>query len=304
MTVNLSTSAFYAKATGQMTTLRGEANELQEQVGTGQRLTRSSEDPVAAARLRTLSRSDRLAEIDQTGSDTAMSELELVDSALGSMADIVFRVQELATQAATGTLSPAQRAALGVEVADLRSTLVTIANGENGAGHALFGGQGAGSAYTDNAGIITYAGSATGKAIDLGDGQQVLPSLTGPEVLEFQVDGAPTDLFAVLGTLASALEGDGTDPVAASQAALTGLGAGLEKITTSQTIIGARMNWVELMDDRRTTNGELRASETEQLGSADLATTLSRLQQVMTVLEASQASFVQLSSLSLFSQLN
>ncbi|WP_175578851.1 flagellar biosynthesis protein FlgL [Croceibacterium ferulae] len=304
MTVNLSTAAFYDKSNRYLTDLRGQAARLQEQASTGNRLTTSSDDPVAAARLRSLSRGERLAQVDQSGSNAAMAEMDLVDSALGSMADIIIRAQELAQQAANGIMTDSQRTALGVEAADLRRSLLTIANGENGSGHALFGGQGAGAAYAEVGGVITYQGSGASKAIDLGEGQSVTPSLTGPEVFAFDVNGTPTDLFAMLGTLASALQGDGSDPVAASRGALEGLSAGLERVTTAQAVIGSRMNWVELMDDRRTNNSELRAQEAKDVGSADLAVTISKLQEVMTVLEASQASFVRLANISLFDQLS
>lgn len=304
MSVNLSTAAFYDKSNRYLTELRGQAAKLQEQASTGKRLTTSSDDPVAAARLRSLSRGERLAQVDQSGSDAAMAEMNLVDSALGSMADIIIRVQELAQQAANGVMTDSQRTALGVEAGDLRRSLLTVANGKNGSGHALFGGQGAGAAYAEVGGVVTYQGSGTSKGIDLGEGQTVTPSLTGPELLSFDVNGTPTDLFAVLGALSSALQGDGSDPVAASRTALDGLNAGLERVTTAQAVIGSRMNWVELMDDRRTTNSELRADEAKDIGTADLATTISKLQEVMTVLEASQASFVRLANISLFDQLS
>ena len=45
----------------------------------------------------------------------------------------------------------------------------------------------------------------------------------------------------------------------------------------------------------------LRAEEQEAVGGTDLTQAVSRLQQTMTVLEATQASFARLSSLSLFS---
>jgi len=122
-------------------------------------------------------------------------------------------------------------------------------------------------------------------------------------VLSFEVNGSQTDLFATLGTLAAALQGGVADPAGASREALGALDGALEKVTTVQTIVGARMGWVDLMDARRETNGELRAEEREAIGGADLATTITRLQEVMTVLEASQASFVKLSGLSLFTML-
>ena len=71
-------------------------------------------------------------------------------------------------------------------------------------------------------------------------------------------------------------------------------------MTTAQTVVGARLSWIELMDERRVSTGERVAEEQATIGGADLATTMTRLQEVMTVLEASQASFVRLANLSLF----
>lgn len=301
--INLSTSAFYERAGRQIGELRSQAVKLQQQVGTGERLERSSDDPVAAARLRTLARSQRIADIDQRNSEAATTDLQLTDSALESVANVIIRVRELAMQAGTDTLSARQRAAIGVEVNGLLQNLVGIANSRNGDGHALFGGQTTGDAYTLAGTTVSYAGTASVDPIDLGDGQQVQPRLTGPDAFSFTANGAPTDLFAVLGGLAAALEGGVPDPAQAARDALTTLDAGLEKVTTSQTVIGARMGWIEMLDDRRTSMGELVAEEQTSIGGADLATTMTRLQEMLTVLEASQASFTRLANLSLFNQI-
>ncbi len=297
--ISLSTSAFYERANRQVGTLRAQADELQQQIGTGQRLSRSSDDPVAAARMRTLERGQRLAEIDQRNSDVAANDLALTDTALGSIANVIIRAQELATLAGNDTLSDAQRANIGIEIANLQQSLLLTVNGRDSAGHALFGGQAAGPAYELVGGAYAYVGTPTKDGVDLGEGQSVVPALTGPEVLQFDVGGAQTDLFAVLGNLASALE-SGSDKGAAARDALASLGTGLEKVTTSQTVVGSRMSWVELMNDRRVANSELVAQEQQTVGGADLAETMTRLQEVMTVLEASQASFVRLANLSLF----
>lgn len=297
--INLSTSAFYERATRQVGTLRAEAEKLQEQMGTGERLSRSSDDPVAAARLRTLARGERLAQIDQRSSDLASTDLKMTDDALGSLATLVIRAKELATKAATETLSAEQRAAIGGEVESLRQAVLQIANSRNSAGHALFGGQAAGAAYQESGGAVAYVGTAAKDAVDLGDGQSVVPSLAGPEVFTFEAGGVPTDLFAVLGDLATALKGGG-DPTGPTGVALDGLAAGLDSITTAQTVVGARLGWIEVMDERRVANSELVADEQKAIGGADLAVTMTRLQEVTTVLEASQASFVRLAGLSLF----
>lgn len=298
--ISLSTSAFYERATRQVGTLRAQAEELQQQIGTGQRLSRSSDDPVAAARLRTLARGERLAEIDQRNSDVASTDLALTDDALGSVANVVIRAQELATRAANGVLSPEQRASIGTEISNLQQSLLLVANGRDSAGHALFGGQAAGAAYELVGGAYAYVGTPTKDGVDLGEGQSVVPALTGPEVFDIEVGGVQTDLFAVLGNLAAALQDPAGDQAGASRAALDGLAAGLDKVTTGQTVVGARMGWVELMDERRIATSELVAGEQETIGGADLAATMTRLQEVTTVLEASQASFVRLANLTLF----
>ena len=300
--ISLSTSAFYERATQQIGGLRSQAENLQQQIGSGERLTRSSDDPVAAARMRMLGRGERLAEVDQRNSDRAQTDLKMADAALGSVADLVIRAKELAMQAANGTLSPEQRIAIGGSIAGLRQNLLSIANSRNAAGHALFGGQAAGAAYTDDGTTVTYAGTAGANPIDLGNGQTVNPAIAGPDVFALEVEGTATDLFAVLGNLAAALQ-TGADATAACGTALAGLEVGLDKVTTAQSLVGGRLGWIEVMDQRREATGELMADERAAVGGADLATTMTRLQEVMTVLEASQASFVRLSGLSLFNML-
>ncbi len=301
--INLSTGAFFERATRQIGTLRERANRLQDQIGSGERLSRSSDDPVAAARLRTLARRERLAEVDQRNADRAMGDLQLTDKALESLAEITIRARELAMQAANETLGVEQRQMLRAEIDGLRESVLLVANSRNGAGQALFGGQTAGLAYEDTGAGITYVGTDTAESVGIGDGQSVTRSLTGPEVLTFDFEGSPTDVFAVLATLSAALQDPLADAASAGRLAMAQLDSGLDQVTTAQTIVGARMGWIEIIDERRLASGELVAEERSEIGGADLATTMTRLQEVLTVLEASQASFVRLANLSLFNSL-
>ncbi|MCP5395378.1 MAG: flagellar biosynthesis protein FlgL [Sphingomonadaceae bacterium] len=300
----LPTSAFYERASSQISSLRARAEGYQTQISTGERLERSSQDPVAAARLRLLGRRERLDEVTRHNSDRASSELAFADNGLSSTANLLARARELATQAANATMSDTDRAAIGEEVAQLQENLLSIANSRNGAGHALFGGEATGLAYERQAdGSIAYIGTGSASLVDLGDGQEVSQGLAGPEAFAFDHQGNPTDLFAVIGTLADALKATGGDPVTASRDALSALDSGLERVTTAQTVIGARMNWVDQLSERREAAGQLVDAEQADLGGADIAETITKLQHTMTVLEASQASFVRLSGLTLFDML-
>jgi len=299
--INNSTSAFYERSTQGLSALRQRAESLQEQLGSGEKLARSSDDPVAASRLRALVRSDRLANFDTANANRATADLSLADSALTSFADTVMRVQELATQAANGTLNAGQRAAIGSEIAQIHANLVGLANSRDSSGHALFGGETAGQAYTlDGLGNAVYAGTGTAGDLPLGEGQSVARGLTGPEFLNFSVNGNPTDLMAVVKTLGEALQGAAVDPAQAARDALDSLNQGMEKLTTAQNLVGARLNWIDLTGERRIDLGEMRAGEESEIGATDIAETVTSLQQLMVVLEASQASFAKLAQLNLF----
>ena len=299
-----STSAFYERSKLDIRSLRSRAEGLQQQVGSGQRLTSSSDDPVAASRLRTLARADRMEKVDTTNANRAAADLTLADAALSSFADFLTRARELAIKAGNDTLTDDQRAAIGYELEQIHGNLVQIANSRDSAGHALFGDETTGDAYTlDSSGNAVYGGTGSSGELSLGDGQTVTRGLTGPQFLEFDIDGTPTDIMATIKGLATALQGTASDPAQAARDALGALNAGIDAVTTGQTLVGTRLAWIDLTTERRANLSELQNTEKADIGGTDIASTVAELQELMVILEASQASFGRLAGLSLFNQL-
>jgi len=302
--IGTATSAFYDRSKTHLTDLRKQAESLQQQLGRGEKLARSSDAPVAASRLRALMRADRMATIDTANADRARNDLARTDDALQDFAGSIIRARELAGMAATGTLKPQQRAAIGVELEQIHAALVSLANARNSTGQALFGGETTGDAYVlDAAGNAAYVGTASAGTLDLGEGQSVARGLTGPEFLDFTVKGTPTNLLALVKELGQAMQGGVADPQAVAGEALDSLGAALDSITTNETVIGTRLAWIDLTLERHTDVALSRAEEQAEIGGTDLGETIAELQQTMLVLEASQASFARLARLSLFDQL-
>lgn len=302
--ISTSTAAFFDRSKTDMATLQKRAETLQQQLSGGDKLARSSDDPVAASRLRVLARSDSLSKIDDSNANRANADLTLADSALSTFADYVQRAKELATQAASGTLTTEQRAGIGYEIQQIYGNLISLANSRDSNGHSLFGGEAPGDAYTlDVSGNASYVGTASSGDLALGDGQSITRGLTGPEFLDYSVNGSSTNLLAVVKGLANDLQGGSADPQTAARDGMGALDAGLDAITTGQTLIGSRLNWIDLTGTRRTNLGELRTGEEQAIGATDLPATIADLQQTMTVLQASQASFAKLATLSLFNVL-
>ncbi|WP_374414649.1 flagellar biosynthesis protein FlgL [Novosphingobium colocasiae] len=304
--LSTSTSAFFERSRTDIKALRSQAERLQGQLSGGSKLDRSSDDPVAASRLRSLSRLEQLSGIDKANASRANADLTLADGAMSDMTDALIRAKELATQAAGGTLTAAQRSSIGDELLQIQGNLVALANARDSSGHALFGGENTGDAYTlDAGGNARYVGTAATGSLPLGEGQSVIRSMTGPEFLSFPNGaGGQTDLMATVKALGDALKGGTADPAGAAQDALASLQTGLDTLTTGQTVIGTRLAWIEVTGDRRVDLSTLRSTEETDLGATDIASTIARLQETLTVLEASQASFAKLANLNLFSTLN
>lgn len=303
----VSTSGFYDSALFNMNSLRTKSEKLQGQVSTGNKLATSADNPVAAAQLRKLALTDALAVADTANTDAAKSKLQMTDDTLSQFAEIITQIQGLTMQAANGTLNDAQRKSVGTQIGALQKNLVSLANAQNVDGKPLFAGQGGTTAYAlDGAGNATYAGTSGSSDISLGAGLSVTTGITGPEFLNYTSGGAPKDLLAVVKSLGDALEAGGsggTSAQASAQNALQSLSDGLESITTAQTVVGARLSWIATTATMQTQMAQQRSQQESAIGGTDITTAITQLQQTMTVLQASQASFVKLANLNLFSLL-
>lgn len=302
--ISTSTAAFFERSRLDIKSLRAQAESVQAQISRGERLARSSDDPVAASRLRNLARAERLSEIDTANANRASADLTLADTALTAFSDNIIRARELAILAGNDPLSEEQRASIGNELAQIHANLFQLANSRDSAGHALFGGETPGNAYElDGDGNAVYIGTGTSGELGLGEGQTVKRGLTGPEFLSFNVNGTPTDLMAVVKGLADTLQSGAPGAAATARDTLAALDTGLDAVTTGQTVVGTRLSWIEMTADRRVQLSELRATEQAEIGGINVASAIADLQEAMLVLEASQASFGRLSTLNLFSKL-
>lgn len=302
--ISNSASAFYDRSLSQMAALRSAAQDAQRQISTGERLARSSQDPVASAQLRQLARAERLAGIEAGNEARASQELSASASLLDSVADSLIRVRELVLASASDLSGPVEREAIATEIEQLRAGILAFANATSTDGHPLFGGQGSGPAYQiDPAGAIVYSGTSSSGVLEISAESVVERGLAGPQVFGFSDQNGPTDVFAFLAALAADLRGAASDPVASAQSAIGGIDSAIDTVSRAQAVLGARLGWIDTVAQAQVAKREARAQEQGNLGGVDLAVTITRLQQTLNVLEASQAGFARLSSLSLFNEI-
>ncbi len=131
---------------------------LQEQMTTGKRVAKASDDPAAAARAeRALASIDRTT-TSQRAVDASKVAMTQVESSLGSAGELMQQARELMVSAGNGTYTDSERQGIANQLKGLRSQLLTIANQDDGAGTYLFGGQGSTQKpFIDAAGGVQYA---------------------------------------------------------------------------------------------------------------------------------------------------
>ena len=302
--VTNSTGSFFNRSLAQMGDLRSGIERTRSQIATGKRIERGSDDPAAAAQLRSVARRETLIRVEGDNAARLGQDLAAASTEIAAVTALFQRARELAVQAANTPTGADGRQAIAFELEQLREELFTRANGTTLTGEPLFAGQSSDPAFTRDAlGNVTYVGTPTSGAVPVAPGTAIERGLPGSEVFEFTVGGTPTSAFAVLGGLVTALQGGAPDPVAAANAAIEGLDAALDTAGRAQTIFGTRMAWVEQVQNQQADRGVALAERRSRVGDADIADAVVRLQQSLTALEASQAAFARVSSLTLFNAL-
>jgi flagellar hook-associated protein 3 FlgL len=297
--MRIATSQLYNRPASLMTGLTAEADRLQTQIATGKKILAPSDNAASYLRLQGLKQQGADDSAYAGNIKMAQGLLAQTDSTLESVESQLQRVQELATQAANGTLSDGDRAAIGKEIESIRDSLFATANTKDVRGQPLFGGASGDTAYVRNSdGSISFAGAGEPSAIPTGDGVSVHATVTGAKA--FATGGG--DMFAMLADFAAALDAGG-DISAAAGNTLDGVKAALDNVGLARASAGATAARLDLDADRLTAAGVAREDSRSALEDTDITTAVTQLQKTLTVLQATQASFTKLTSLSLFDYL-
>ncbi|KKB41131.1 flagellar hook-associated protein FlgL [Bacillus thermotolerans] len=215
--------------------------KMQDQMSSQKKVTRPSDDPVVAMKGMTYRRN--LMEVEQykRNFSEAYNWAENSDAALDQATSALQRVRELTVQASNGTYESDQRQAIAKEVKQLKEHLVQIANTKFGDKY-LFNG-------TDTLNApVTESGQLTS---DPPNGNPVKLELS--KGVYVQVNADPTKVFSAglfegLDNLIGTLNGEETGKEIGDF--LGDLDGFIKSITNERASMGARLNRIELMEQR------------------------------------------------------
>ena len=184
----ISTAQAFDSALLQLQKRQTEMTEAQQQLTTGKRVNRSSDDPTAAARAERALASITRIDADKRGVEASKALMAMTESSLGDAGNLLQRARELLVAAGNGSYGDAQRKSVATELRGIREQLLQVANRSDGADGYLFGGQGASQPpFVDMPGAVQYRGTAG------------VAQIAGQEALPLSMDGGAAWMSARTG---------------------------------------------------------------------------------------------------------
>jgi flagellar hook-associated protein 3 FlgL len=223
-------------------------DQLQQQTTTGRKINKPSDDPVGITY--SLRYRSELAgnEQYQKNVDAALSWLDFNDTILSQAGDVLHRVKELATQGANGTNPDIALGNVKNEIEQLKAQLVDIANSKLN-GKYIFNGE--------NFDQMPYDGSIDAREVQtdtgaikyaIGANTQLDINFTGNQVFgAADPTGTGDNVFSVIDRVMTALD---TGDYSGVNAEITNIDASMDRMLSVRSEIGARVNRVELIQNR------------------------------------------------------
>lgn len=241
MPMRITQGMMYARALDDVQSGLFRFTQLQQEVASGRRINRPSDDPAAALRILPL-RND-LRDLGQLSSNVSLARetLNTGSASLEDASSVMSRVRELTTQASNGTLNSSDRRSIGAEVDQLLNQILGIANSRRG-DRFLFGGTENGSppfslVTAGNQTNAVYNGNRDSLEIDVAPGVSTALNIPGDSIFLNRDRGAT--VFSNDGDVSTGAQPVGSGDTGVGYAELDVSFGGLTSNAPSTVSVGA-----------------------------------------------------------------
>jgi flagellar hook-associated protein 3 FlgL len=286
-----------------------------EQMSTGKRVNRPSDDPIAASQAVVVSQSQAQNSQYTLARSFATQKVSLEENVLGQVTTALQSAQEKIVYAGNGTLSDNDRNSLATDLQGIRDQLVNLANSTDGNGRYIFAGYKTDTAAFDQA-TGEYAGGDTPISQQVDSARTMQISHTGSDVFEsFTSNAAPEpgdatpekNMFKILDNVIAALktpvEGDQDK---ADQMTLDidkanrGLRNSLDNVLTVRADLGTKLTELSSLDSLGSDRALGLTQQMSDLVDVDWNAAISSYTMQQAALQASYKAFSDMQGMSLF----
>ena len=224
--MRINTSQSFDAAISQLQKRQIAMSEAQQQLTSGKRILRASDDPASAARAERAMAAMARSEASLRGLDTSRSMTMFTEAALGNAGELLQQAREVMVGAGNGSYSDNDRRSLAARLSGLRNDLLSVANRSDGNGRYLFSGQGSDvPPLVDGPAGVSYAGTIG--QLQASAGEAATLTLDGDPIWLRAADpanpGGTLSVFDVMDRLITELSTPGRSGAVISQSVTTGL---------------------------------------------------------------------------------
>jgi flagellar hook-associated protein 3 FlgL len=284
-------------------------SNLQENLTSGKRVVRASDDPTSAAQAeRALTRLSRIA-TDQRALESQSNSIAMAESTLGDVTSALQSFRELVVSAGNGTFTQKDRQTVAVQLQGLRDQIFTLSNQKDTNGQPLFGALG--SAPKPFVEPVAPALSYTFNGLpgQASSSEVAIPfAMDGDSAFMFDTSDGATSV-SLFNVLDKAIADIGTaltsaDASTAVSTALKDIDIGANRVSAVRGQAGELLNRA----DRISENQEKRAIQVEadrsRAEDLDMVKGISDFQNQQTGYQAALQSYAQVQKLSLFNYIS
>ncbi|MGM0805792.1 MAG: flagellar hook-associated protein FlgL [Bacillota bacterium] len=220
--------------------------KTQEQLTTGKKISRPSDDPVVA--MKGMTYRTNLTEVEQykRNLSEAYNWMDNSDAALDKATSVMQRIRELTVQASNGTYEESQKGMIGKEIEQLKEHLVSIANTQV-AGKYIFNGNDTTKKPVDLSKTPSVSDNGNTVNLELSQGIEVAVNINPKNVFTHTAGSPESGLFGDINELKKALESTSGKDISGF---LEKLDSHINNLVSERAELGARYNRVELIDAR------------------------------------------------------
>lgn len=257
----------------QLNQLRSKSASLTDQLASGDRITRASEDLLAGSSVMRVQ--SRLQQLSQWGSNLvdAQQWIRSTESALGQITELLNRIKEDALIGANGPLDANVSATVSQDAQALLEDLLAALNGKQGEA-AMFGGFQTGlDPFTLDwsTGLVTYNGDSGEMRRDLGPGVTLTANLAGDRFGDWS---APDNLLTTVWQVVQGLQAGDAKGI---QSTLGSLDKAISQVISLRAEMGTRDRRVEQLESAMTDTYLQLNSVLEQAQGVDAAKAIMEL---------------------------
>jgi flagellar hook-associated protein 3 FlgL len=187
--MRVTTNLIFDKNYRSINNSQGQLSDIQTQLASGKKLLRPSDDPVGASQvIRLTEEIDKISQYKRNN-DLVTNALELQETSLRSINDVVNRARVLTVQSGNGILSAPDKQALGAEIEQLRNQVIDLMNTRNASGEYIFSGfQSSSQAFEFNPTAadnhIEFVGDNGTNVVQLSDSVTIQSTTSGKTLFE------------------------------------------------------------------------------------------------------------------------